>query len=100
MSDNNFLTADQANAVYDILVKHADENEDEYSREQFVYAQTTGFISEYRFMGGLGFGGKFRRRSTGEWAVDCYSENLNPRTKALIKATNKALREYQEGNAN
>jgi hypothetical protein len=95
MRNDQGLSIEDANAVYDILVKHADELEDEYSREDFVSAQTREYISEYRFMGGLGFGGKFRRRSDDHWYVDCYSENLNKRTRAIIKATNNALDAYR-----
>lgn len=81
----------KANKVYDILVEHAGAYEGD--RNDFVYHQTHAFHYEYRFMGALGFGGKFRRTGYGEdrWYVDCYPENLNAHTKAIIERTNAAL---------
>lgn len=97
MSENNTLSFATANAVYDVLVKHAGEIEDEDSRDMFVHAQTTEYIREYRFMGGLGFGGKFWREDwSGKWFVNCYPENLNKRTEALIAETNAALKELHK----
>jgi hypothetical protein len=97
MDDANTLTFQQANDVYEILVEHAGEVEDDYSYESFVHSQTTRFVGEYRFMGALGFGGKFRRSTYDDvWYVDCYSEDLNPSRRAIIKATNKKLAEYQK----
>jgi hypothetical protein len=92
MDNFNALTEAEANAVYDVLVEHAGEQEDEYSREMFVDAQVSDFQPEYRFMGVLGFGGKFRRRTfNDEWYVDCYPENLNKERKVIIQKTNEAL---------
>jgi hypothetical protein len=97
MDDNNALTFQQANDVYDILIEKAGEVEDDHSRESFIYSQTTRFVGEFRFMGALGFGGKFRRGTYDDvWYVDCYSEDLNPSRRAIIKATNKKLAEYQK----
>lgn len=96
MDDTNTLTFQQANDVYDILIEKAGEIEDDYSRENFIHSQTTRFVGEFRFMGALGFGGKFRRGTYGNaWYVDCYSEDLNPARRAIIKATNKKLAKYQ-----
>lgn len=89
------LTAVQANAVYDILVKHAGSAEE--AREGFVYLQSNGHLPEYRFIGGLGFGGKFRRNGWKDrWYVDCYEEDLTPERQAMIEAANKALAELKE----
>lgn len=91
------LTTAQAHAVYDVLVQHAGadgtETEGVYSsRTDFIFAQTDGYVAEYRFMGALGGGGKFRRSSWDDrWYVDCYREDLTPARQAAIDATNKAL---------
>lgn len=91
------LTPEQANAVYDVLVKHAgaDDTETEgvYSaRTDFVFAQTDKYQPEYRFMGLLGFGGKFWRNGWEDrWYVYCYAEDLTPARQAAVDATNAAL---------
>lgn len=80
-----------ANAVYDILVEKAGASESD--RGDFVYHQTDNFHYEYRFMGELGFGGKFRRQGYAgdRWYVDCYPEHLNETTREIIRNTNFAL---------
>jgi hypothetical protein len=92
------LTVAQANAVYDILVEHAGASEE--GRESFVFLQTDQHVEEYRFIGGLGFGGKFRRLRSGliregdlEWYVDAYPEDYRARPERLqmIGAANTAL---------
>lgn len=96
MSRTGPLTPNQANAVYDILVKDAGASED--GREDFVYLQTHDHLREYRFIGGLGFGGKFRRNGWEDrWYVDCYTEDLTPERQAMIEAANAALAELKEG---
>lgn len=92
--ENNGLSPEAANAIYDVLVEHAGEIEDEWSRETFVHAQTSRHCHEYRFMGALGFGGKFWREDfQRQWRVNCYAENENERTRKIIAETNKALDE-------
>jgi hypothetical protein len=89
------LTEAQATAVYNILVKFAGEREDEYSRERFIDAQVAYFQPEYRFMGALDFGGKFRRSARDRWFVDCYSEHLTPARRKIIAVTNAELEKLQ-----
>ncbi|WP_045740776.1 hypothetical protein [Actinoplanes rectilineatus] len=92
----NTLTADQANAIYDILTQHAGAHED--GRSNFVTAQTGNGPAEYRFQGSLGFGGKFWR-TTGmrrtdrnlSWRVTCYEEDRTPDRDVAVEATNRAL---------
>ncbi len=88
--DRQPLTTDQANAVYDILIRHA--GGEEHDRDTFVYSQTSRFQPEYRFMGGLGFGGKFRRNRDGIY-VDGYFEDVKdrPDRQRAIDVTNAAL---------
>lgn len=57
------MTEEFAHKVYDVLVEECGARDDDsLDRDDFVYYQSrdTDFtIYEYRFMGALGFGGKF-----------------------------------------
>ncbi len=88
--DRQPLTTDQANAAYDVLIAHAGANE--IGREDFVFSQADRFCPEYRFIGGLGFGGKFRRRRDGI-SADAYPEDVRaqPERQQAIDVTNAAL---------
>lgn len=79
------MNADQANAVYDVLMAHAGARES--WRSDFIHVVTKGG-SEYRFQGSLGFGGKYRQKTN---KVDCYQEDETPERLATIEATNAAL---------
>jgi hypothetical protein len=94
------ITTDQAKAVRAIL-----EEECGYRRadrfDDFVYHVATigkddwNVCREYRFMGELGFGGKFRnngKRNNTPY-VDCYSENETPSRREMIERANKRLAE-------
>ena len=94
---NEALPDEVGNAIYDILVEFAGETEHKNNRERFVFSQSIDFQREYRFIGALGMGGKFRRRSFDDvWFVDCYPEDLNEERAVKIAATNAALAEYQK----
>lgn len=68
-------------------------------RDLFIFNQTAEHVSEWRFIGALGFGGKFwRTRGTrpdgtwGEkWYVSQYPENETPETLEMIQAANAKL---------
>lgn len=81
------MTEDQANAVYDVLVEHADAHPD--GREEFVF-HLSGGCTEFRFMGSLGFGGKLYVERRG-WRVSCYPEDMTPTRAEAIRVTNAAL---------
>ena len=84
------LTAEQANAVWDVLVEHAGASED--GREGFIFHAGSGNLTEYRFIGSLGFGGKFwLDRHDGSWRVTCYREDETAARLAAIGVTNAAL---------
>lgn len=88
------LDVETANKVYDILVEHAGASDSENSRLAFTYAQCRQYLTEYRFIGSLGFGGKFRRGGHNQdLYVDCYSEDRSPARYEAIISTNMALRE-------
>ena len=50
---------------------------------------------EYRFIGALGFGGKFRNNGNNDNVpyVDCYFESLTPARQAMMDRANARLRE-------
>lgn len=91
----NPLSREEAGAIYDVLVAHA--GAPERGRDDFVLTQTTRVIDEYRFVGALGFGGKFWRdggRRPGHdagWRVSCYPEDRTDAKDAAIATTNRAL---------
>lgn len=62
------LTDQQANGVYDLLVRLAGASNRAFHRESFINAVTTRDDCEYRFCGALGFGGKFFNMN-GLWYV-------------------------------
>lgn len=85
------LTTEQANAIYDILVREAGADNRASRREMFVAAATkvTGNL-EYRFCGALGFGGKIWI-SKNEWYVSASPSDLNYVTVGSIMQANAAL---------
>jgi len=89
MANSAQLSKQQAIAVFNILVEHAGARADEDDQTRFVLEFTKERpTSEYRFMGGLGFGGKLRfPRLT----VDCYPEDETPARAAMVEKTNAAL---------
>lgn len=78
-----------AKDIYDILIAHAGASDSDMARMQFDAAASSG-ITEYRFGGKLGFGGKFWINS-GRWYVNCYPEDETPAKRAIIEATNAQL---------
>jgi hypothetical protein len=88
------LTAQQANEVYDLLVKLGGANE--YYRLNFVeYFIEDDFSHEYRFMGYFGIGGKVRLEYRG-LSADYYRENRTPELDQKMKALNLALSQLWE----
>lgn len=83
------LTDEQANAIFDILVQECGAREE--IREDFVCNQIVEHISEWRFCGKLGFGGKFWRND-GRLYVNCYREDETPAIRKMIEAANKRLK--------
>lgn len=82
------VTTGQANAIFDVLVEHA--GAPEWMREEFVFAHANGRCDEFRFIGSLGFGGKYWRH---RWTVTAYPEDVKnrPERQAALDATNTAL---------
>lgn len=87
------MNAALASRVYDVLVKHCGARDGEYDRADFMHAHRDGAeypCREYRFIGSLGFGGKF-------WSdymtVSCYREDETTERLAAIESANIALAE-------
>jgi hypothetical protein len=94
VTETHYLTEREANAVWSVLVTEAGASSDADDRREFVYHQTTEFVSEFRFMGSLGFGGKFwRGRRDERWYVTCYPEHMTPDRRQIVADTNAALAE-------
>lgn len=91
----------EAEAVWAILQEECGAS-DEHG---FIYHQTRELVPEWRFIGSLGFGGKFWRNSRtrpdgtwGEcWYVDCYREHETPERLAVIERTNSRLWDLLRG---
>ena len=100
------LTPEIAGKIYDILIEHASApNRGEYDRSSFIHSQSSKYVPEYRFMGALGFGGKFWRDSplfgntdtlAETWYVDTYREDMTPEREKIIENTNAALAALNE----
>lgn len=76
--------------VYDILISHAGAHV--AYRDHFVSAALSDDrpMTEFRFQGHLGFGGKVWRYG-GKLYVTCYGEDKTPKREQVILDTNAAL---------
>jgi hypothetical protein len=95
------LTEAQAEAVWGILEEVCGAAYD----HGFINHQTNSHVVEWRFIGSLGFGGKFWR-TTGKrpdgtwgecWLVNCYREDETPERLAAINVANERLWDLQRG---
>ena len=85
------ISENDARAIYRILCEECGALE--YGLEDFV--RSCDEITEYRFQGRLGFGGKFWNYG-GRWYVTCYSEDQTPKRRAMINAAGRRLVELKE----
>lgn len=80
---------DRLNSIYDVLVEYS--GAPEVFREGFIsYHMDADSYKEWRILGNLGFGGKYRFNRN---RVDCYSEDAHL-FKGKIDIINKKLKEY------
>lgn len=90
------ITREQAIAVRQILVEECGMQPDD-GRCSFVriISDPKADCREYRFMGALGFGGKFRNNGNRDNTpyVDCYPESETPERLRMIEAANRRLAE-------
>lgn len=97
------ITNEQAQAVLKILKDECGYTADPYNGEGFMRAITTvendHACSEYRFIGAIGSGGKFRNNGNHNNTpyVDCYSESETPERLTMIERANKKLAELFNG---
>lgn len=76
--------------VYQVLVQEcgADENDDK--ARTFAHAHAAQVkCSEFRFQGGLGFGGKYRSKTN---TVDYYPEDRTEERDKMVERTNNRLK--------
>lgn len=93
------ITPDQAREVRRILEEECGVRPaDRYDRfvDSIIVTDATpaqGICMEYRFMGALGFGGKFRNNGNHDNTpyVDCYREDETPDRTAMIERANARL---------
>lgn len=76
MKNVKFLTEEQANKVFDILVEYGANKIDRYSFISYLSKQHGNH--EFRFRGIFGFGGKFRLNDYSGFQADYYPENYTP----------------------
>jgi hypothetical protein len=88
------LTDEQAGAVWQVLVDECGANADDesmvYQFKHYVTTHTGTFGHEFRFMGALGFGGKFYINGGGTY-VSCYPEDQTPERLAMIDLANDRI---------
>jgi hypothetical protein len=76
-----------ASAIWDLLIREAGASE--HQRLEFLQLATSG-LTEFRFQGTLGFGGKFYG-TRDKWRIACYREDETPERLAVIKVVNGEL---------
>lgn len=86
------LSPEVAEKVFDILVEICGANST--MRKAFVSSQVSDDLPEWRFIGFLGFGGKFRRGDHGSLYVDCYKEDETKVRQDIIQRANARLEAY------
>lgn len=81
------MTEEKLSKIYDILILIGASEED---KRDFIHNHLNVKYpcTEWRFMGCLGWGGKYRITSN---SVDCYKEDLTPIREIIIKLTNFTL---------
>lgn len=83
-------TKEQAKEIYRVLVTEAGADGRDREEQSFVQAVIEPRFTEWRFMGKLGFGGKFKIGSN-KWYIDCYKEEMTPVAKTIIDKVNFIL---------
>lgn len=84
------LPVSVAEEVWTILVETCGADNREPHHSDFVRFAANQGITEYRFMGKLGFGGKVYAQG-GFW-VSCYPEDRTPERLQMILEANKRLK--------
>lgn len=74
--------------IYQILVDQVGANSKEDDFVTFAHYMERD-CREFRFVGNLGFGGKFY--NDGRWRISCYSEDSNEERDTVIENVNRQL---------
>jgi hypothetical protein len=81
--------------VWQVLVEECGASEERGSGHGFDsfhhYMAESYDWYEFRFIGHLGFGGKFHRRWNGDLYVSCYPEEMTPAKRKMIDRANERL---------
>lgn len=80
------MTIEKANKIFDLLVSIGGASE--YIRDSFIYEFTEDSCNEFRFIGNLGFGGKYWQKGY----VTCYKEDETPERKNIIEKLNSEIK--------
>lgn len=90
------MTEITANEIYDVLVGECGAPDGDM-RNNFIAVMTRPKeTTEYRFIGDLGFGGKFRNMNE-RFYVDCYPEHVTAERNQMIDAANVKLAAIKKG---
>lgn len=92
MSSDEPIDSIPATLIFNKLCDELDASEDD--RDSFVYHLGQG-CREFRFMGCLGFGGKFYNCNR-RWYVGCYPEDETPERLEKINRVNVWLTRFKE----
>lgn len=85
------ITTELLSKTYDLLVAQCGASNIGNEKDRFVeHFSRVNPPREYRFIGDLEFGGKFRFP---RFSVDCYPEDETPERLAMISSANKQLKE-------
>lgn len=87
-----FMSTEKANKIYDILID-CGASADEDDRDSFVRYVTGKSPIEWRFMGHLGFGGKFHPQ---DMRIGMYCEDETRERAAIVKLANRLLKQLGE----
>lgn len=89
------ITFDIANSIVDILIEHCGVAANR--RKTIVEDLMWNDLTEYRFMAGLGVGGKLKHNHNRLY-VDCYPEDNNSSRRLMIQAANSKLAKLYKEN--
>jgi hypothetical protein len=84
------ITFDIANSIVDILVEHCGVNANR--RKTIVDDLMWGKLTEYRFQGNLGFGGKLNYNNSKIY-ISYYLEDKTPEKELMVEIANNKLSE-------
>lgn len=88
---HKIIDINTAKRIWNILVKHCDAKIDS---DSFINLAVNGKLTEFRFIGNLGFGGKIWNNRY-SFYVTCYPEDETPVRLAAIKCANEELSKLQ-----